>query len=61
MGRAQAIQDSDLIYSPREGEVRTDLTDWANYRYTSAARPSPRNIRSTITSYRAFFLHSYDR
>ena len=34
MGRAQAIQYSDLDYSPREGEVRTYLTDWANYRYT---------------------------
>ena len=34
MGRAQAIQYSDLRYSPREGEVRTYLTDWANYRFT---------------------------
>src|SRR5579883_60538 len=34
MGRAQAIQYNDLDYSPREGEVRTYLTDWANYRYT---------------------------
>ena len=34
MGRATAIQYSDLNYSPREGEVRTYLTDWANYRYT---------------------------
>jgi type IV secretion system protein VirB5 len=34
MGRSQAIQYSDLNYSPREGEVRTYLTDWANYRYT---------------------------
>jgi type IV secretion system protein VirB5 len=34
MGRAQAIQYSDLNYSPREGEVRTYLMDWANYRYT---------------------------
>lgn len=34
MGRAQAIQYSDLSYSPREGEVRTYLSDWANYRYT---------------------------
>ena len=34
MSRAQAIQYSDLSYSPREGEVRTYLTDWANYRYT---------------------------
>ncbi|WP_433985267.1 VirB8/TrbF family protein (plasmid) [Tunturiibacter empetritectus] len=34
IGRAQAIQYSDLNYSPREGEVRTYLTDWANYRYT---------------------------
>jgi type IV secretion system protein VirB5 len=34
MGRAQAIQYTDLNYTPREGEVRTYLTDWANYRYT---------------------------
>ena len=34
MGRAQAIQYTDPNYSPREGEVRTYLTDWANYRYT---------------------------
>ncbi len=34
MGRAQAIQYSDLNYSPREGEVRTYLMDWASYRYT---------------------------
>lgn len=27
---------SDLNYSPREGEVRTYLTDWANYRCTIA-------------------------
>ena len=30
MGRAQAIAYTDLDYSPREGEVRTYLTDWAN-------------------------------
>jgi type IV secretion system protein VirB5 len=34
MGRAQAIAYTDLNYSPREGEVRTYLTDWSNYRYT---------------------------
>ena len=34
VGRAQAIQYTDLNYSPREGEVRTYLTDWANYRFT---------------------------
>jgi type IV secretion system protein VirB5 len=34
MGRAQAIQYGDLNYSPREGEIRTYLTDWTNYRYT---------------------------
>lgn len=34
MGRSQAIQYSDLSYSPREGEVRTYLMDWANLRYT---------------------------
>jgi type IV secretion system protein VirB5 len=47
MGRAQAIQYSDLNYSPREGEVRTYLTDWANYRYTinrdSIAKKYPLN------------------
>jgi len=47
MGRAQAIQYSDLNYSPREGEVRTYLTDWANYRYTitrdTIARKYPLN------------------
>src|SRR5580700_11032516 len=36
MGRAQAIQYSDLNYSPREGEVRTYLMYWANYRYPSS-------------------------
>ena len=34
MSRAEPIQYSDLNYSPREGEVRTYLMDWANYRYT---------------------------
>lgn len=34
MGRAQAIQYSDLNFTPRDGEVRTYLTDWANDRYT---------------------------
>ena len=47
MGRAQAIAYSDLNYSPREGEVRTYLTDWANYRYTinqdSIAKKYPLN------------------
>jgi type IV secretion system protein VirB5 len=47
MGRAQAIQYSDLNYSPREGEIRTYLTDWANYRYTisreSIAKKYPLN------------------
>jgi type IV secretion system protein VirB5 len=33
-GRAQAIQYSDLNYSPREGEIRTYLTDWTSYRHT---------------------------
>ena len=32
-GRAQAIQYSDLNYSPREGEIRTYLTDWTSYRH----------------------------
>ena len=46
-GRAQAIQYSDLSYSPREGEIRTYLTDWATYRHTVAretmARKYPMN------------------
>ncbi len=33
-GRAQAIQYTDLNYSPREGEIRTYLTDWTGYRHT---------------------------
>jgi type IV secretion system protein VirB5 len=33
-GRAQAIQYSDLNYSPREGEIRTYLTDWTSYRHS---------------------------
>jgi type IV secretion system protein VirB5 len=33
MGRAQAIQYSDLRYIPSDGEVRTQITTWANYRY----------------------------
>lgn len=39
MGRAQAIQYSDLNYTPREDEVRTYLTDWAKYRYTISYKP----------------------
>ncbi len=34
IGRAQAIQYSDLNYSPREGEIRTYLMDWTGYRHT---------------------------
>lgn len=48
MGRAQAIQYTDLNYSPREGEVRTYLTDWATDRYTlnreAMTRTYPRNF-----------------
>ena len=56
MGRAQAIQYTDLNYSPREGEVRTYLTEWANYRYTisrdAIAKKYPLNyyfLSSTLT------------
>jgi type IV secretion system protein VirB5 len=34
IGRATAIAYNDLNYTPREGEIRTYLTDWANYRFT---------------------------
>ncbi len=37
MGRAQAIQYSDLNYSPREGEVRTYLTIGPTIAIPSAA------------------------
>jgi len=34
ISRATAIAYNDLTYTPREGEIRTFLTDWASYRYT---------------------------
>jgi type IV secretion system protein VirB5 len=34
ISRATAIAYNDLSYSPREGEIRTFLTDWATYRYS---------------------------
>ena len=34
ISRATAITYNDLTYTPREGEIRTFLTDWASYRYT---------------------------
>lgn len=34
IGKATAIAYNDLSYTPREGEIRTYLTDWANYRFT---------------------------
>jgi type IV secretion system protein VirB5 len=56
-GRAQAIQYSDLNYSPREGEIRTYVTDWANYRHTinreTIAKKYPMNyyfLSSTLAS-----------
>jgi type IV secretion system protein VirB5 len=36
-GRAMPIAYNDLDYSPREGEIRTFLTDWATLRYTRLA------------------------
>jgi len=46
-GRATAISYNDLDYSPREGEIRTFLTDWATFRYSmlrdSVAKTYPRN------------------
>ena len=34
MRRAQAIQYSDLRYTPQEGEIHNYLSEWANDRYT---------------------------
>jgi type IV secretion system protein VirB5 len=46
-GRATPITYNDLDYSPREGEIRTFLTDWATFRYSmlrnSVAKTYPRN------------------
>ena len=36
-GRAMPIAYNDLNYTPREGEIRTFLTDWATFRYTRLA------------------------
>jgi type IV secretion system protein VirB5 len=47
VGRATAITYNDLDYSPREGEIRTFLTDWAMFRYSmlrnTVAKTYPRN------------------
>ena len=47
LGRAVPIAYNDLDYTPREGEIRTFLTDWATYRYgmlkESVGRLYPRN------------------
>jgi type IV secretion system protein VirB5 len=37
IGNAEAIQYSDLNYTPRDAEVRLYLTQWANYRYDQTA------------------------
>ena len=46
-GRAMPIAYNDLDYSPREGEIRTFLTDWATFRYGmlpgTVGRAYPRN------------------
>lgn len=46
-GRATAITYNDLDYSPREGEIRAFLTDWATFRYSmlrnTVAKTYPRN------------------
>jgi type IV secretion system protein VirB5 len=51
IGRATAIQYSDLNYTPKEGEVRRFLEDYAKYSYTL--------LRSTVQTsykYRFYFL-----
>ncbi len=52
MGRAQAIQYSDLNYSPREGEVRTYLTDWGEL----SLYGEPRRNRQEIPAQLLFSL-----
>ena len=49
MGRATAIAYNDLDYSPREGEIRTFLTDWANFRYTMVPATVANPTRAVTT------------
>lgn len=46
-GRAMPIAYNDLNYSPREGEIRTFLSEWATFRYTmlsgTVAKMYPKN------------------
>lgn len=48
MGQAAPIAYNDLDYSPREGEIRTFLTQWATDRYArlrdTVAKTYPRNF-----------------
>jgi type IV secretion system protein VirB5 len=48
MGQAAPISYNDLDYSPREGEIRTFLTEWAMDRYArlrdTVAKTYPRNF-----------------
>lgn len=48
MGQAAPISYNDLDYSPREGEIRTFLTEWATDRYTrlrdTVGKTYPRNF-----------------
>jgi type IV secretion system protein VirB5 len=48
LGQATPISYNDLDYSPREGEIRTFLTDWAMDRYArlrdTVAKTYPRNF-----------------
>jgi type IV secretion system protein VirB5 len=48
MGEAAPISYNDLDYSPREGEIRTFLTEWAMDRYArlrdTVAKTYPRNF-----------------
>jgi type IV secretion system protein VirB5 len=48
MGQAAPISYNDLDYSPREGEIRTFLTEWATDRYArlrnTVAKTYPRNF-----------------
>ena len=48
MGQAAPISYNDLDYSPREGEIRTFLTEWATDRYArlrdTVSKTYPRNF-----------------
>ena len=58
ISRATAIAYNDLTYTPREGEIRTFLTDWATYRYTMLRDSVAKSYHAITTSSRIISPHN---